>query len=368
MEDSKVRPLVLHAVASGGLYGIERMLTMLLPALRETGWDAQLLCFNAAGGVGAEVGERCAAQGCPVHYLPLERGVRMRDLLRIWTALRTRRPQLLHVHGYKATTLAGAVARLQDIQVVGTVHSEVVSAPEVANNLRLESLVLPRLTRVAAVSTGVSADLIRRGVSPHRIEVIRNGITDPGVPESTTRPLSKLVVIGRLVEPKNNHVVLNALAALAQRGIRRNLVVAGDGPERQALRELTSSFGLDEQVQFTGFIDDVGSLLSPDSIFVMPSRSEGIPLALLEAMAHGMPIIASRVGGIPEVVEDGREALLMPPDDPAALEKLLATLFTDEPRARALGAAARLRYEREFRLDAMRDRYTDLYTRVLNLR
>src|SRR6188768_49651 len=100
----------------------------------------------------------------------------------------------------------------------------------------------------------------------------------------------------------------------------------------------------------------------------MPSRSEGIPLALLEAMAHGLPIVASRVGGIPEVVEDGREALLMPPDDPAALEELLVTVFADEARARALGAAARERYEKDFRVNAMRDRYAALYGRVLGIR
>src|SRR6187399_434673 len=152
--------MVLHAVASGGLYGIERMLTMLLPALREKGWDAQLLCFNAPGGAGAEVGERCVAQGAPVHYLPLARGVRVGDLQRIWSSLRTLRPELLHVHGYKATTLAGAVARMQGLPVIGTVHSEIASAPEVATNLKLESLVLPRLTRVVAVSTGVSTDVI----------------------------------------------------------------------------------------------------------------------------------------------------------------------------------------------------------------
>jgi glycosyltransferase involved in cell wall biosynthesis len=357
--------MVLHAVASGGLYGIERTLTMLLPALRAAAWRAELLCFSAPGGAGAEVGARCAAMGVPVHYLPLARGVRLGDLRRIGGELARLKPALLHVHGYKATTLAGAVARLQGMPVMGTVHSEAASAPEVARHLRLEALILRRLTRIAAVSSGVATDVVRRGIAAARVEVVHNGITDPGTPAPRTGPIETIVIVGRLVEPKNTHVALRALAGLARQGLRPAMVVAGDGPERASLEGLVQSLELAGQVRFTGFVDDVAPLLAGNAIFVMPSRSEGIPIALLEAMAHGLPIVASRVGGIPEVVHDGRDALLVPPDDASALEAALAGLLTDQPEARALGAAARARYEADFRVDAMRDRYADLYARVL---
>jgi glycosyltransferase involved in cell wall biosynthesis len=197
------------------------------------------------------------------------------------------------------------------------------------------------------------------------VEVVRNGITDPGRPPRPTGPIDTIVIVGRLVEPKNTHVALQALAGLARRSMRPAMVVAGDGPERASLEALVQSLGLAAQVRFTGFVDDVSPLLGGNAIFVMPSRSEGIPIALLEAMAHGLPIVASRVGGIPEVVQDTREALLVPPDDVNALEVALARLLTDQAQARALGEAARARYEADFRVEAMRDRYADLYARVL---
>ena len=357
--------LTLHAVSSGGMYGIERTLTALLPELRAAGWPAELLCLNAPGTAAAEVGERCAELGVPVHFVPIARGVRLGELRRIRDTLRSVRPALVHVHGYKATMLVGAIARMQGVPVVGTVHSEAASAPEISRHLRLEALVLRRLTRVVAVSAGVAADVVRRGVSKERVEVIRNGIPDPGAPVPSKVALTTAVVIGRLVEPKNTHVAVQSLAILARQGVRLQLAIAGDGPERGALEALVQSLDLASQVRFTGFVAEVTPLLTSETIFVMPSRSEGIPIALLEAMALGLPIVASRVGGIPEVVEHERDALLVPPDDPDALASALATLIRDPSRARALGVAARARYEADFRASSMRQRYALLYDRVL---
>ncbi len=347
------------------MYGIERTLATLLPDLRAGGRPAELLSLIGQADDSSAVGDVCAALGVPVHYVRVTRGAHPADLRNIWRALGRSRPALVHVHGYKATTLVGSLAHLRRIPVVATVHSEVASAPEVAKNLRVESHVLRRLPHIVAVSSGVATDVVRRGVPHERVQVIRNGIVDPGLtPWRGDAPVSA-VIVGRLVEPKNTHIALQAVARLAQRNIIVQLVVAGDGPERAALDRLTQDLGIGGQVRFVGFASNVAELLEPNAIFLMPSRSEGIPIALLEAMAHGLPIIASRVGGIPEVVDDQREALLIPADDVDALVNALATLVDSTDRARQLGDAARARYEREFRASAMCARYEQVYTTVL---
>ena len=362
------RSMVLHAVASGGMYGIERMLATLLPSLQSTGRPVALLCLGARSGEGGTLGRLLELKGVRVFYLELRRNVHPRDLMALWTILKRITPGMVHLHGYKAMITVGLVARLLRIPVVATVHSERASAPELHRVLVVEGFALRQFKHLIAVSNGVADDLAHRGITGQRISVIHNGIDDPGlVAETRDGPAApfRAIVVGRLYEPKNVHVAIEAIALLAARGYRCLLEVIGDGPELVSLRQQAKARGIEGQIEFVGFVDDVDQRLRRASLFLMPSRSEGIPLALLEAMAMRLPIIASRVGGIPEIVTDDREALLVAPDMPDELAKAISRVMANPALASELASAARDRYVREFQTESMRRAHEALYASIM---
>jgi glycosyltransferase involved in cell wall biosynthesis len=174
---------------------------------------------------------------------------------------------------------------------------------------------------------------------------------------------STLVYIGRLSPEKNVEVLLEAVARLRQRGVELRLLLAGEGPEREALEAVVASRRLGDRVRFLGFQSDTFGLLRRAGAFVLPSRTEGVPMALLEAMAAGVPVVASAVGGIPGVT--GGDALLVAPGDAGALADALERVLTDAALATVLRRGARRRYLDEFTVGRMADRYLAFYQSVL---
>jgi glycosyltransferase involved in cell wall biosynthesis len=144
------------------------------------------------------------------------------------------------------------------------------------------------------------------------------------------------------------------------------LVVVGEGPERSRLEDLVRRHGISEQVSFPGALDDPWSILAGVDVFVLPSVKEGLPFALVEAMAVGVPIVTTRVGGIPEVVRDGRSAQLVPPGDPAALSEAITSLLQDRRLAAMLGQEAKQDVlRRGLTAEAMAARTASLYRELL---
>ena len=169
-----------------------------------------------------------------------------------------------------------------------------------------------------------------------------------------------IVSVGNLYPVKGHAVLINALATLRDR-VGWRLAIAGRGEEEQRLRAQAATAGIGDRVHLLGFRDDVADILAAGDLFTMPSLSEGLPLALVEAMSFGLPVVVTRVGGVPEVVSDGVEGLLVSPSDPGALATALAALLDDAPRRQRMGEAARTRALRDYALSTMADRYERLY-------
>jgi glycosyltransferase involved in cell wall biosynthesis len=363
---------VLHVVSSRGLYGIERMLLNLLPELKRQGCAVTLLCLD---GPDTEVGRAAQGLGISTVFIDCAERVTPRGWLDLYRMMAFHRPRLVHVHGYKATILAGAAALVRGIPGVATYHNSATRAAEHSRNLSwyfaLETLVLKRLRGIAAVSTQIADELKARRVPDRRIRVIANGIAKP-VAGSSERPISdqvkpfrpSILSLSRLVPEKNIHLVLDAVAALNTEFPHLGLIIGGDGPLLSDLRARASSLGIEDSIQWLGFVEDVWPLYEACDAFVLASQTEGMPIAVLEAMALELPIVASRVGGIPLMLNDGTEAMLVEPNDYRSLYEALRRLISDAPMRTNMAQAARARFERDYTAERMAESYIRLYDDV----
>lgn len=215
-------------------------------------------------------------------------------------------------------------------------------------------------TGAVAVQQDVAAHLRRHGYRRHPLHVIENGIPLPAALAPVPHGGFTVATVGRLVPVKSHAVLLRALARLRDTVPMRALIV-GDGPLRGSLEDMAGELGLAECVQFLGFRSDVPAILSQCTAFCLPSASEALPYAALEAAALGVPVIASAVGGLVELFEDRRSALLLPPGDPAALASALAWGARNGDALRAIGTAAAQQVRARYSLDAMLHRTAEIY-------
>jgi glycosyltransferase involved in cell wall biosynthesis len=230
----------------------------------------------------------------------------------------------------------------------------------------VDRLVEPLTTATICVSENDRvAGLAARTCVAERTVVVPNAVDLPAVrrPRSTERELPLFLAVGRLRAPKDFMTFVRALGKLPPESFEA--VIVGEGPDRGLLEHEIGALGLAGRVRLVGERRDVPDLLADADVFVLPSRSEGHPVAILEAMAAGLPVVASRVGGVPEQVSHGETGLLVEPGDPDELAAALRRLATNPPLRHRLGAAGRERAERAFDLDAFRRAHVELYSREL---
>ncbi len=232
---------------------------------------------------------------------------------------------------------------------------------------------LRRLSRVVAVSVETEAEVLAHGFAPDRIARIPNGVDlirfTPAPDPAAAREQAGLgpetvLFLGRLDAQKGLDTALAAWALIAARCPAARFVLAGDGPARSALEAQARDLGLAETVRFLGTRPDPEILLRASQIFLLPSRSEGMSNALLEAMATGLPCVASRIGGNSDIVEHGVTGLLTPPGDAAALADALSALLEDVSLRGQLGAAARAAIIERYGMDRVVREYADLYAKL----
>lgn len=299
------------------------------------------------------------AAGEDVTVIP---GMRFHSLPAVVTRLvrhlRRIRPDLVHTHMLHASVagqFAAALARVPARLVTRHYTDDVLSAPRRA----AERFVLRRATRVLSVSEAVAANLRAGGVDPGVISVVHNGIdlqrfdgesARVAVPPWPAEWADAIVIgsVGNLFAYKGYDVLLRAFAAVHRQEPRVRLVVIGEGRERAALTALAGELGVAAFVAFPGRSPDVPTLLRSLSLYVQPSLSESFGIAVAEAMAARLPVVATTAGGLPEVVADGETGLLVPPADSSALAGAILRLVRDGTTARMLGQRGRLRVEANF--------------------
>lgn len=368
------RPLVL--LSSLELGGAERVTVSFLRRLAGHGVKAQV-CTVASREDPCLVAELREA-GVARHDLAGRRLADPRVLPRLLRLLRRERIGLVHAHGQDASILAAAARPLSRVPLVLTRHVLEEPAGDWRRRLRarLALAAARRADAVVAVSQAVADWLARAAARPRGVlRVIPNGVDlerfRPCVPgraaalreELGVGPDDPLVLVPAVLrEGKGHEVLLAALPQIRSRlpGVR--VAFAGGGEREAELRAQARLHG--DAVLFLGPRHDIPDLLAACDLVVLPSRAEALPTALLEAAAAGRPVVATRVGGAVEVVEDGRTGLLVPPGDADALASAVAALLSDRDRSRALGEAARRRAEERFSLDLHVRRTLELWSEV----
>ncbi len=279
-------------------------------------------------------------------------------------------PDVVHTHGYRPDVLDSGIARSLSIPTVTTVHGASYMGGLSAIYEWLQERAYRRFDRVVAVSDALTADLRRIGVAEARTVVIRNAwegsddfLSRDRAREELAVPVGAWVVgwVGRMIEVKGGDVFLRALARMG-RG-RCKAVMVGDGPMGSAWRRLATDLGIDTEVVFTGSVQDARHLYKAFDAFVLSSRSEGTPVVVFEAMAAEVPIIATRVGGVPEILDDST-ALLVPGEDEVALSRALDRVRREADEARSRARQARMHLERDFSKEGWISEYEDLYVEL----
>lgn len=367
------------ALESSGPGGAENMVVQLGLALRDLG-HAPIVVTMREGWMT----ERAAAGGLPVWIEPQRPGLDLGWVARFARRLRRERIDVLHSHEFAMNVFGGTAAVLARVPSVSTIHGKhwiadrkrraiayrvlarlgvpVVAVSEDLASYLASGLGIPREQirlvhngipmrppKVGAEHTPIAAARAAEGAAPDRVEIRRSlGLPAEG-------PL--ILAVGNLYPVKDHATLLRALPELP--GAR--VAIAGRGEEEPNLRRLAAELGIEARVHLLGLRDDVDRLLAAADLFVQPSRSEGLPLAVLEAMAAGLPVVATRVGGMGEAVADGETGILVEPGRPEALAAALRRLLGDDVLRERMGRAARTRAQAEFSVETMARRYVALY-------
>jgi glycosyltransferase involved in cell wall biosynthesis len=366
---------ILHLIDSGGVYGIERMIIGLLPKLKQRGYDVALACLNVPKHSGTGIKDIFSGSEVNVFCPNFSDKFGLVSFLYLFKITRFCNPKIIHLHGYKATIVGGCFTLLMRIPCVATYHIESKYLPNLAKYVKIETQVLRKIRGIAAVSDPIKKELEHRGVSDGRIRVIPNGIDDFYMVEKEPKNYFKngkrdplVLFVGRLIEKKNIHVLINAIARLKKKFPRIRLLVAGEGPYKKELVNQVRRLDLIKSVNFLGYVDDTYSLYKMCDCFVLPSKTEGMPIALLEAMACKLPIIASAVGSVPKIVTHEVDALLIEPDNEEELYQALWRLLSNPLLKKDLGGNARKNFLINYTSDLMADRYKEFYDRILTIR
>lgn len=363
--------ILVHGLPVGGT---ERMVTDLVRWLRARDVSVWIGCLDELG----TFGEALAREGVPCRVFGRRPGTDLRLPGHIAAWARQTDIDLLHAHQYSPYFYGVLATFLYRRPILFTEHGRF--HPDLPSTKRriFNRTVGKRVDHITAVSSGVRDSLVRvEGFAPARIEVLHNGLNPESVAASREErrhirgdlgiPMEAPVVgtVARLNPIKNQRLLIDAFGDVVGDFPDAHLVIVGDGEAFAALSAQAAERGLRHAVHLVGGRDDVPAWLAAMDVFALSSLSEGMPMTILEAMAAGVPVVTTDVGGIREVLAPDEEGLFVPSGDRAAFAGSLKRLLDDPALRTRLAGRARARMERQFSLDAIGGRYLDIYRNLL---
>jgi glycosyltransferase involved in cell wall biosynthesis len=314
--------------------------------------------------------------GMPVHFI---RGYNQYDPRLIWRVVDLVRSQsidIVHAHEVKSDVVAWLASKLRRVPIMTTMHGWIGNGRKQRLFIGLDQRVVRRFDRVIAVSGQIHRELTAAGVSSDRLRLLHNAIVLDRYRRTGQRgwlaqaaggpvPGPVLASIGRLSFEKGHADLIEAIGVLARRGRRVSLVLAGDGPERARLTEQIRALGLEGSVFLPGYLAEPQRLLEEADLMVLPSHTEGLPNAVLEALAMDVPVLATRVGGTPEVVTHGETGWLVPPREPELMADAIEAFLADPAAWRLMAGRGRAVVEAQFSFEHRTRRLEALYAEMM---
>jgi glycosyltransferase involved in cell wall biosynthesis len=371
-------PLVLHVRLVTGTGGGPDKTVLNSPRfLKRLGYDCACAYLHPPGDPGFQLLEERARQWeAPLISVP-DRGPW--DFKVLWALVRLcreRKVAIWHGHEYKSNVFGLLVRRFWRMKLVTTVHGWGVHAGRAPFYNGIDRRTLRFYEHVVAVSPDLRDECLRFGVHPEKCSLIHNAIDTeqyartlpPGEAKRAVGAPSDGVLIGavgRLSDEKRFDLLIAATAQLAQRGYNAHLWIAGEGPMRESLANAVQSHGMQERVRLLGMVDDPRAIIQACDLFALSSVREGLPNVVLEAMALETPVVATRIAGVPSLLEEGRLGVLVEPGSADSLvEGMLEVLRDGEHRVRRV-AAARARIVETYSFQRRMERMVALYDRLL---
>jgi glycosyltransferase involved in cell wall biosynthesis len=380
MFDGRKSPSVMHVLAPASFGGLERVVQELAVGYAQRGHRVTVAAIvNPNGSQGHPFVAECSSRSIPLVSIEApprayaEERERLRELFSQWA------PDLVHTHGYHADVIAAPLARALGKATVSTFHG--FTGGDLRNRVYewLQRRAARKSNAVVAVSKGIQERLVAAGVNPSRVHLIPNTVRPRddfpsrdeavailGLHAEEIRELNpdwqRIGWVGRLSQEKGPDIMLEAVAAL--RDLPVSLIMVGDGPLLTSLQARSARLGLGDRVLFTGIVPDAGRLLRAFDVVVLSSRTEGAPMVLFEALAAGVPVVATAVGGVPDIVRPS-EVGLVPSENPQALATAIRAVLAHPDVARQNAHSASERIISTNGVDRWIDRHEELYQHAL---
>lgn len=368
-----MRPLrILHLRDSGGLYGAERVILGSSRGLIAMGAEPRIVSILDRSGTGRALIEAAENLGVPTQGIDARNTLDLKAIERTRRVLLTLRSHVVHAHDLRSAVFALRSARGLRVKKVATAHGSTRESWKKRIYLEIfERILLPRFDRVHVVSDPLAEHLKSQGVPPEKIRVIPNGVEESVIrcpagpnPYRALKGDPTLSAVGRLTEDKGFSVLLQATALLKKDFPSLCLLVAGSGPRESKLLDEVRVLGLENCVHFLGRVDCIAWVYDLSDVLVIPSLREGLPCVLVEAMLAGLPVVATEVGAIPDVLHKGDLGRLVPPADVGALVQGIREVARHLESFRVLAGKARQVARECYTAEVMSVRYRQLYEEV----
>lgn len=366
---------VLQLISSNGFFGAERVIIELSKELLHAN------CLSYIGLIGNNKNEyidfvnELEKNNLKSEIFNCRGKFYLRTIFEIRRFIKNNRIDIIHSHGYKSNFYGFLSRTNTNTRIIATCHNWLGKSSKMKFYERLDKLVLRRFDQIVAVSDVLAGEILKSGVQKSKVKVINNGVdiarfevTSNNSPIKNSLGLredEKIIgTVGRLTEEKGHIYLFRAFERVNKELPNTRLLIVGDGPHLQDFKSQVTSLKLENKVIFTGTRNDIPEMLNIMDVFVLPSLNEGLPMALLEAMAAKSPVIATKVGAIPKVIENGKSGFLVEPGAVDALYQKITRILSNPEEARLLSNNAFEKINNEFSSRKMANQYMEIYNQL----
>ncbi len=361
---------ILQLISSAGHYGAENMLLELSTALDKLGCKLTVGVFDNRDGRNIDVYRLAQERGLNAQLIQCAGKFDKHAIQRVETCIKDNKIEVLHSHGYKSNFYGYWAARNAGAGTVATCHGWPGTSAELRIYYLLDKMILRRFDRIIAVSEPIARALSRAAIPKSKVSQISNGVDTDRFDNSKVdnktgvfaSPRKRVGVVARLAPEKGIPFLFEAAKEVLQEFPDTEFCLVGDGPERIRLEALARALGIERNVGFWGLRADMPSVYAAIDILVLPSLQEGLPMAILEAMAAAKPVIATRVGAIPRVVIPEKTGILVEPGDSGGLKAAILRFLRDPATATNFGLNGAEHVKRNCSALSMAQKYLNIYT------